>query len=148
MIKPATADHIQDIVDLGAEYYANSRFAQHADYNAGQAYDYIRNSVINAMSYVDVLVERDTTVGFLLAHAGPQAWSANLACNVTLFYIDPEHRGNGWETVFVERVEAWASEHNMDEVIIGDYAISPDRTQRLTERMGYETVGYIGAKRV
>jgi len=148
MIYTATADHIQDIVDLGRTYYANSRFAEYGEYNETQAYDYIRNSVINALSYVDVLIVDDQTVGFCVAHAGPQAWSANLACNITLYYIDPEHRGDGWETVFVERVEDWANQHGMDEVIIGDYAVKPQSTQRLTERMGYDTVGYIGAKRV
>lgn len=149
MIKPATADHIQAIVDLGAEYYEHSRFAQYNGYNSSSAYDYIKSAIINPLCWVDVLVLDDTVCGFSIAYAGPQAWSSSLACNIAFLYIDPASRtDNHWERVFVERIEAWASEHKMEEIIIGDYAMSPQRTQILTERMGYDTVGYVGVKRV
>lgn len=148
MITLATADHIQAMAKLGADYYAQSRFSQYAEYNETQAYEYIKNAIINPLCYVDVLVVDSQVQGFTIAHAGPQAWSSNLACNVAFIYIAPEHRTGGWETVFVERIEAWAQEHKMDEIIIGDYAMQPDRTQKLTEHWGYNTVGYIGVKRV
>lgn len=148
MISNANGNHIQSIVDLGTDYYASSRFNNYAEYNAQQAFSFIKAAVIDPLRHIDVLVLDDVVEGFCVAHAGVQAWSSALMCNVSLLYVTPEHRGNGWETVFVERVEAWAKLHNMDEVLLGDYAMTPERTRLLTERMGYDTVGYIGAKRL
>jgi GNAT superfamily N-acetyltransferase len=148
MIINANGNHIQEIVDLGEKYFEQSRFAQYGEYNAQQAFSYIKGSIVDPLRYCDALVIDDVVEGFCVAHAGVQAWSSALMCNVSFIYVTPEQRGNGWETVFIERVEAWAKLHNMDEVLLGDYAMTPERTRILTERKGYDTVGYIGAKRI
>ena len=148
MIKTATAEHINSVVELGQQYFDTSRFAQFGTYNKTQGLSYFRSAIINPLCKADVLVIDNETVGFCVTIAGPQGWSSNLAANVNLLYIEEEHRGAGWERVFVERAEQWAQENNMDEILLGDYGMTPERTKILTERMGYETVGYIGCKRL
>lgn len=148
MIITARAEHLQQTVDLSFDYFAESRFSKYGSFNDTQAFGYYKSAIIDPMRYFDVLVIDDEVKGFLIAFAGPQAWSSNLMCNVALLYITPEHRGQYWANAFIDRVEAWAAQHKMDEVLLGDYAMSPERTRKLTERLGYETVGYIGAKRI
>ena len=148
MIYEATAEHLKEVVDLGQAYFDASRFAQFQEYNPTQGHNYFRTAIISPMCKADVLVIDNLTVGFCVTLAGPQGWSSNLAANVNLLFILEEYRGQGWERVFVERAEQWATENKMDEILLGDYGMTPERTRILTERMGYETVGYIGCKRL
>lgn len=148
MIYDATAEHLKEVVNLGQKYFTKSRFAQFQAYNETQAHNYFRTAIISPMCKADVLIIDNKVVGFCVTLAGPQGWSSNLAANVNLLYIEEECRGGGWERVFVERAEQWAQQNNMDEILLGDYGMTPERTKILTERLGYETVGYIGCKRL
>ena len=148
MIVSATAEHINDVVELGQHYFDTSRFAQFGTYNRTQGLTYFRSAIINPMCKTDVLVIDGKASGFCITIAGPQGWSSNLVANVNLLYIREECRGEGWERVFIDRAEQWATDNNMDEILLGDYGMTPERTKILTERMGYETVGYIGCKRL
>ena len=148
MIYTATAEHLKAMVSLGRKYYDSSRFVKYQEYNSTQAHNYMRSAIISPLCKADVLIEDNTVAGLCITIAGPQGWSSNLAANVAGIYILEEYRGHGWERVFIDRVEEWAREHKMDEILLGDYGMTPERTKLLTERMGYETVGYIGCKRL
>ena len=149
MIRQAQITDMRETVALGQEYFASSRYSKYTgDYDQEHATTVFRACVVDPLKYLDVLDIDDTVCGFCLTVAGQQAWSSNLMANINLLYITPEHQNSGWSDVFVERAVAWAQQHNMDEVICGDYAVSPDLFQRLTRRWDFEPQGFIASRRL
>jgi len=148
MIRLATIEDARSVVNLGESYFAGSRFQEHADFNADHAHDSFRNAVINPLKHMDVLDIDGEILGFCLTVAGEQPWTSNLSANIFLLYLVPEHRTGDWSTAFVERSVNWAKEHNMDEIIIGDYALNPEVFQRRVSAWQFEPAGSIAVRRL
>ena len=138
MIRPMTAQDIPALLVLGAAMHGESRYAN-LDFDPQKLWQLGETMLGNPDSWLAVVVERDgCIVGFCFGYVAPHFFGNDLTSGDLAIYVVPEHRGGTIGARLVKLYTSWCEAKGVKEPLLGVSAgITPERTGRLYERLGY-----------
>ena len=138
MIRPMTAQDIPALLVLGAAMHGESRYAK-LDFDSEKLRLLGETMLGNPDSWLALVVERDgDIIGFCCGYVAPHFFGNDLTSGDLAIYVVPEHRGGTIGARLVKLYTGWCEARGVQEPLLGVSAgITPERTGRLYERLGY-----------
>jgi len=138
MIRPMTAQDIPVLIDMGAAMHKESRYAK-LDFDPGKLRDLGETILGNPEAWLVLVAERDGgIIGFCIGYVAPHFFGNDLTSGDLAIYVMPEHRGGTIGARLVKLYTSWCEAKGVKEPMLGVSAgITPERTGRLYERLGY-----------
>jgi N-acetylglutamate synthase-like GNAT family acetyltransferase len=136
MILTATSGHVKAVTQLTQACLAEFKYtSQPFDYDI--ALDFIRKSMIYALSNVVVAEWDNKIVGFNIAFVIPYTFADGLRCNMESFYVLPQYRTeeHGLEKQLLEHQIRWAQKMGAKEIYGGDFNPAAFKST------GFESIG-------
>tara|TARA_B110000977_G_C10847845_1_gene404619 strand:- start:131 stop:577 length:447 start_codon:yes stop_codon:yes gene_type:complete len=133
-----TAQDIPEVVVLGSDLHKESRYRA-LDFDPLKLWELGETMLNKPESWLSLVVELDKEiVGFFLGYVVEHFFGHELTAGDLCIYIKPEHRGGMTGARLIKRFDSWCQEKGVKEPLLGVSAgITPERTGRLYERLGY-----------
>ena len=144
MIRPANADDIPRLVDLGAVMHCESpRFRDFAYQPARVAsmLEWLMGSPQGLVLVADQQFEG--VIGGLMAMAMPHYACELVQASDLAFFVHPDYRGGTAALRLVDGYRAWAHSIGAEPSIGVNTGVQPERTARLLAALGAEQTGTI-----
>lgn len=140
-IRPATAEDVPRLAEMGRGFFAFSAFGDFAEYDpvsAGRNIEAMRTS-----GCVFVAADGDEIVGALLGVISP-LWfddSARIASELA-WWVNASHRHTPAGLRLYAAFEDWAGDHGATAIVMSDLVVRGGEmpAARLFERLGYTTI--------
>jgi GNAT superfamily N-acetyltransferase len=138
MIRPMTAQDIPALLVLGAAMHGESRYAK-LDFDSEKLRGLGETMLGDPDSWLALVAERDSEIiGFCIGYVAPHFFGNDLTSGDLAIYVVPEHRGGTIGARLVKLYTSWCEARGVKEPLLGVSAgITPERTGRLYERLGY-----------
>jgi GNAT superfamily N-acetyltransferase len=138
MIRPMTAQDIPALLVLGAAMHGESRYAN-LDFDPQKLRLLGETMLGDPDSWLALVAERDSEIiGFCIGYVAPHFFGNDLTSGDLAIYVVPEHRGGTIGARLVKLYTGWCEARGVQEPLLGVSAgITPERTGRLYERLGY-----------
>jgi GNAT superfamily N-acetyltransferase len=137
VIRPAIPDDLIAMIDMGAQFYATTAYAQFADYHVGSAY-----ALLEMLLEHGVLLVADDggeVVGMVGLIVSP--FPFNLAVKTAhevMWWVNPEARATGAGHALLRAVEPACREAGVVAIQMIHLANSPPQAAILYGRAGYD----------
>jgi GNAT superfamily N-acetyltransferase len=133
-----TAQDIPALLVLGAAMHKESRYAK-LDFDPEKLRGLGETILGDPDSWLAVVAERDSEIiGFCIGYVAPHFFGNDLTSGDLAIYVVPEHRGGTIGARLVKLYTGWCEAKGVKEPLLGVSAgITPERTGRLYERLGY-----------
>lgn len=155
MIRPATVEDIQVIVELGRAMHAESPRYRRLNYNPDKVASRVRNMVTGTLTTpaaggAFVAVKDGKIIGMIGGYVAETFFGDDTVASDFAFYITPSERRKGRAAVeLVRAFEDWAIPQGVADIVPGvSTMIETQSTRRLFEKLGYEHYGEMMIKRV
>ena len=138
MIRPMTAQDIPVLIGMGAAMHGESRYAK-LDFDPEKLRGLGETILGDPDSWLALVAERDSEIiGFCIGYVAPHFFGNDLTSGDLAIYVMPEHRGGTIGARLVKLYTGWCEAKGVKEPLLGVSAgITPERTGRLYERLGY-----------
>lgn len=154
-IRPATADDIDALVEMGERFFAYSAFSKVISFNREAARAMIAvlvepGTLLTASGNVVLVAEHEGKVIGGIAGTLTGTWFNPYARVATelAWWMDEAHRGGTAAIRLYRAFEAWASEMGADAIVMSDLVVDGETpAARLFEKLGYATVERAHIKR-
>jgi GNAT superfamily N-acetyltransferase len=133
-----TAQDIPALLVLGAAMHGESRYAK-LDFDSEKLRLLGETMLGDPDSWLALVAERDSEIiGFCIGYVAPHFFGNDLTSGDLAIYVVPEHRGGTIGARLVKLYTSWCEARGVQEPLLGVSAgITPERTGRLYERLGY-----------
>lgn len=133
MIREATVEDIDGLVDLGQRFMVESGYARHLAVNP-HAQAALAKMLIDAPNGKVLVDERDgEIVGMIGCIATLHPHSGDAVMSELFWYVSPKHRGAGIK--LLGKAEQWGRDNRISKSLV----VAPnDEVCALYERLGYE----------
>ena len=133
-----TAQDIPALLVLGAAMHKESRYAK-LDFDPEKLRGLGETILGDPDSWLALVAERDSEIiGFCIGYVAPHFFGNDLTSGDLAIYVVPEHRGGTIGARLVKLYTGWCEAKGVKEPLLGVSAgITPGRTGRLYERLGY-----------
>jgi len=140
--EPIQLENIRDVIALGQKMHQESAYAD-MPFDIEMAAQNIFDRIIKSDYGFGLIAYKDTNpvglfAGALATHYfGPAFFAHDFA-----WYVTPKQRGSSIAIRMLKKFEKWAKDKGALEIHLGvTTGVSPDKTAKMFERMGYKYVG-------
>lgn len=140
MIRQATVDDITDIIKLGQDAIAESKYLP--DYDPLKARKTLAFFISAAKCTVFVAVKKQRVVGFIIGLVDEYWWGKAQYASDAGFYVDPEYRG--FAPQLIKALQRWAFKFpKVRDLTLGisTGVETVERTGQMYEALGFTKVG-------
>lgn len=136
MIRPATFDDVDAIVDMSAKFYATTTYPSFARFDVMSVASLARFLISDGVMLV--YEDRGVVVGMvgLVVSPFPMNAAVSLATEV-VWWVEPNHRDTGAGVALLRAVAPACRALGASAIQMMDMADSPPHAATLYERMGY-----------
>lgn len=146
-IRKATHEDLPEIQSLAEQMHQESRFAKYP-LNLDALLLTVRASFVDDSPYVMLVADsgEDLVGGFLGCVTNHPLCHFRMAADLALF-VRPDRRGALVASRLLKEYEVWAWSMGAAEVCVGvNTGVTPERTGRLLEHLGYSNQGHLYLK--
>lgn len=134
----AQVDDIPELVRIGRRMHFESRYSRF-NFDGGKYAAFLGQVLPHGLTFV--AEEGARLVGAFIGHVGPHFFGHDYASWDVLTYVDPEYRGRVG-VMLIRRYIAMAEAMGISDIHIGtSTGLSPERTGRLYEHLGFRHIG-------
>lgn len=149
-IRQIELEDINELIELSKLNLEESRyrFISH-DYQS--VFTIFYNTVTEPEDNFGVLAEsKGKIVGYLVGFKTPYNFNNNYYFSSDIFiYVHPNYRGKLLAKQMTKAFEKWSKDNNCLEITLGTITeIDTERTKKLYNKLGFETVGYFFRKKL
>lgn len=146
MIRPATLDDVERLVEFGEMLHAESEYARHT-YSRDKVASMMCGLIGGEYGVVFVAESGGEIIGAIAGGIDAFWFGDTLHAFDFSFYVLPDKRGGSAAFRLLLAFEHWAKAKGAVEIDIGiTTGISEDKTQRFYEKMGYVQTGRLFGK--
>jgi len=150
-IRPATHEDIDSLLPLSRAFHHAARLHEYAAWDP-EKWRYWLTRCIDAERGLCLVATNGTNlpVGFTTAVAVPAYWDQDvIACQETVLWVVPEHRGHGVGTSLIESMIAWGKEKGCAVASVGTQQhMAPKKTAYRYRKLGFELTEKAFARRL
>lgn len=137
----AARDDVLCIFEMARDFHAESEL-NNIPFDDAVFARYLEGQIEDDMSCIFVAEVNGENVGFIFGSIYQLYFSQTFAANSDIWYVRPEYRGGLIGVLLLRCFEKWAKENGARFLVNGSSSgISLERTHKLIERLGYESVG-------
>ena len=137
----AARDDVLCIFEMARDFHSESELND-IPFDDGVFARYLEEQIEDDMSCIFVAEVSGENVGFIFGSIYQLYFSQTFAANSDIWYVRPEYRGGLIGVLLLRNFERWAIEKGARFLVNGSSSgISLERTHKLIERLGYESVG-------
>tara|TARA_R100001460_G_scaffold16254_6_gene35629 strand:- start:450 stop:920 length:471 start_codon:yes stop_codon:yes gene_type:complete len=139
--RQAARDDVLCIFEMARDFHAESELND-IPFDDAVFARYLEGQIEDDASCIFVAEVSGENVGFIFGSIYQLYFSQTFAANSDIWYVRPEYRGGLIGVLLLRCFEKWAKEKGARFLVNGSSSgISLERTHKLIERLGYESVG-------
>lgn len=136
MVRPARAEDVPELVDLGRAFYATAALSEFMPFDAEVLTRHFL-ALLTSVAIGFFVVERDArVVGMAMVAITPTYYSSELLAQEAFWYVDPKYRGSFDSLRLFSALEKWARSKGAA-VLMMSALSSNSGVSRIYERRGY-----------
>tara|TARA_A100001391_G_C5018026_1_gene265062 strand:+ start:383 stop:853 length:471 start_codon:yes stop_codon:yes gene_type:complete len=138
----AVRDDVLCIFEMARDFHSESELSD-IPFDDGVFARYLQEQIEDDMSSCIFVAEvNGENVGFIFGSIYQLYFSETFAANSDIWYVRPEYRGGLIGVLLLRNFEKWAIQKGARFLVNGSSSgISLERTHKLIEKLGYESVG-------
>jgi len=140
--EPVQLENIRDVLFLGEKMHKESAYSD-MPFDMEMAAQNIFHNIIQSEYGFGLVAYKDTNpIGLLCGALATHYFGPALYAYDFAWYVTPKQRGSSTAIRMLKKFEKWAKDRGALEVHLGvTTGVSPEKTAKMFERMGYEFVG-------